>query len=166
MTYAGGCRIRRVRVPAPRTAARGGRTGRTSRPGAYRLKRALDEVRNEARRGNQNSTPARGAPLPRSAPVARFSSRLLASFFAALADPRQHCPCGRSQILQLVKHPPRSSRRRSNLYFTVSRQFILMRDREASDLRWRRRARIHQQAMARGQRHVRPRSTMDGARRV
>jgi hypothetical protein len=45
VTYGGGCRIRRVRVPAPRT---GGRTARTSRP-VIVSKRALDEVRSETR---------------------------------------------------------------------------------------------------------------------
>ena len=46
VTYGGGCRIRRVRVPAPRTTAP--RTGgaRNSRP-VILSKRALDAVRSE-----------------------------------------------------------------------------------------------------------------------
>jgi hypothetical protein len=47
VTYGGGCRIRRVRVPAPRTpAARGARVARSSRP-VILSKRALDEVRTD-----------------------------------------------------------------------------------------------------------------------
>jgi len=47
VTYGGGCRIRRVRVPAPRTEPRG-RTSRSSRP-VIVSKRALDEARSETR---------------------------------------------------------------------------------------------------------------------
>ncbi|MFL6248296.1 MAG: hypothetical protein ACJ74H_19890, partial [Thermoanaerobaculia bacterium] len=47
VTYGGGCRIRRVRVPAPRTAPRGRTTG-ASRP-VILSKRALDEARSETR---------------------------------------------------------------------------------------------------------------------
>ena len=48
ITYAGGCRIRRVRVPAARTAPKKG--ARSARP-VILSKRALDAVRSETRSG-------------------------------------------------------------------------------------------------------------------
>jgi len=47
VTYGGGCRIRRVRVPAPRNEPRG-RASRSSRP-VIVSKRALDEARSDTR---------------------------------------------------------------------------------------------------------------------
>jgi len=46
VTYGGGCRIRRVRVPAPRTTAPRARGASGSRP-VILSKRALNEVRSE-----------------------------------------------------------------------------------------------------------------------
>jgi len=48
ISYAGGCRIRRVRVPAARTAPKKGARG--ARP-VILSKRALDAVRSETRSG-------------------------------------------------------------------------------------------------------------------
>jgi len=51
IAYAGGCRIRRVRVPAARTAAKGGSGGRNSRP-VIVSKRALNEARDNTHADN------------------------------------------------------------------------------------------------------------------
>ena len=52
IAYAGGCRIRRVRVPAVRTAAKGrGGGARSSRP-VILSKRALNQVRDDSHADN------------------------------------------------------------------------------------------------------------------
>src|SRR5262249_42900779 len=51
ISYAGGCRIRRVRVPAARTATKGSTGARGSRP-VIVSKRALNEARNDRHADN------------------------------------------------------------------------------------------------------------------